>query len=231
MKPKRTGKAFALAVLIAGTTATADASEFKGSLVLLPNGGDATGKTRILGDDFFFDDDNGLVWKADKGDVTDGASIPQELQGLVGHSFDADLIRAAVIHDHYCDDERHNRVRSWRATHRVFYDMLRASDVPLLRAKLLYYAVFTFGPKWGYLDQGDVCGVNCINSVEPRYFEKMTYTYEQAEDGEFNSILATLEAQPAISLDVLDQLAETRHSQDRSFEFRQLPTDSVQPEP
>jgi hypothetical protein len=202
---------------------SAGAGEFEGQFELLPNPADSSGATKLLAVDFFYKDDGGLVWKANKGNITDGASIPRPLQILVGSPFDKDFVRAAVIHDHYCDRDRKNRVRDWRKTHRVFYEMLRASEVPLIKSKLMYYAVYTFGPKWGFLDQGDICGVNCINNVSPRFFEKLDYSFDTATDDEFMDVLEAIESDPEISLETLDALAEARHDQDRSFDFRPSP--------
>jgi Protein of unknown function (DUF1353) len=41
---------------------------------------------------------------------------------VIGKPFDPSYLPAAVIHDNYCS----RKVRSFLATHRVFYDMLRA---------------------------------------------------------------------------------------------------------
>ncbi len=37
---------------------------------------------------------------------TDGAFIPRGLQTVVGDPFDRDILRAAIIHDHYVYPER-----------------------------------------------------------------------------------------------------------------------------
>jgi len=57
-------------------------------------------------------------------------------------------------------------VRGWRATHRVFYDALRALGVTASKAKLMYYAVYLGGPKWIEIIPGDPCGPNCVFQVE-----------------------------------------------------------------
>ena len=90
------------------------AAQFIGNLELNPPGCQATGQC-TLGSDLRYTDPNGLTWQAAAGNRTDGASIPFWAQPIVGAPFDESYIKAAVIHDHYCD--RH--VRSWRATHRV----------------------------------------------------------------------------------------------------------------
>ena len=52
---------------------------------------------------------------------------------------------AAVIHDFYCD----NKERSWQDTHMVFYFAMRAAHVDEKTAKIMYVAVYLFGPRWG----------------------------------------------------------------------------------
>jgi len=81
---------------------------------------------------------------------------------IVGAPFTKEYIKAAVIHDHYCD--RH--VRPWRQTHKVFYDALIEGGVSVDRAKLLYYAVYLGGPKWVELIPGTGCGGNCVFKIE-----------------------------------------------------------------
>ncbi|MBB3372578.1 hypothetical protein FHT72_007119 [Rhizobium sp. BK077] len=154
----------AIAVFLAATLAFVPASQadFVGSLELLPPGCESAGNCR-LGQDFGFVDGSGLGWQASKGLLTDGASIPPWTQPLVGAPFEAAFIKAAVIHDHYCD--RH--VRPWRQTHRVFYDALIASQVSKAEAGTMYFAVMIGGPKWARLIKGRPCpvGMSCINQV------------------------------------------------------------------
>ena len=152
-----TGLAIALALL---TSARAD---FIGTLELLPPGCEQTGQCR-LGQDFGYLDPSGTGWQAQKGLLTDGASIPPWAKPFIGESFDKAFIRAAVIHDHYCD--RH--VRPWRQTHKVFYDALIASNVPAAHAGIMYFAVMVGGPKWAKLIKGRPCpvGTGCINQVD-----------------------------------------------------------------
>jgi hypothetical protein len=44
---------------------------------------------------------NGRVWVAPQGQVTDGASIPRIVWPLLGHPFDKDVVRGALLHDQY----------------------------------------------------------------------------------------------------------------------------------
>jgi hypothetical protein len=76
--------------------------------------------------------------------VTDGASIPWPLWSVVGGPFEGPYRRAAIIHDFYCD----RKYRAWERVHRVFYDAMITGGVSVNKAKLMYYAVWRFGPRW-----------------------------------------------------------------------------------
>jgi Protein of unknown function (DUF1353) len=136
---------------------------FIGELKLIPNTADASGATKILDEDLYFVDPDKFVWKAGKGDVTDGASIPDLFKPIIGGSFEPDYLPAAVIHDHYTN--RLHRVRTWRDTARVFYQAMLVKGVGVVKAKTMYFAVYTFGPHWGVLAQGVPCGPKCVFSV------------------------------------------------------------------
>jgi Protein of unknown function (DUF1353) len=135
---------------------------FVGELKLKPNPVDASGKTKLLDEDLYFVDSASLVWKAGAGDVTDGASIPELLQPIIGGPWEAAYLPAAVMHDHYTDDV--HKVRTWQATARMFYAAMIVKNVEIIRAKLMYYAVYSFGPHWDKLKPGVPCGHNCLFS-------------------------------------------------------------------
>jgi hypothetical protein len=138
-------------------------ADFEGELELVPDDCKSAGLCR-LGADFGFVDAAGIGWQATKGLLTDGASIPPWATPIVGDPFEEAFIKAAVIHDHYCD----RRVRPWRQTHRVFYEALRVSQVPKGKAGIMYFAVMIGGPKWLKLIKGRPCpvGMDCINQVD-----------------------------------------------------------------
>jgi hypothetical protein len=136
-------------------------AEYIGNLEFTPPGCEQSGLCEIKSD-FRYKDPKGIEWLTKAGDKTDGASIPKWAQPFIGEPFDKLFIKAAVIHDHYCD--RH--VRPWRQTHRVLYDSLIESGVDVAKAKLMYYAVYLFGPKWLELIPGKPCGHNCLFKVD-----------------------------------------------------------------
>src|SRR5262249_33285339 len=93
-------------------------------------------------------------WFAPENYVTDGASIPWPLWLIVGSPFTGNYVRAAIIHDVYCD----LKSRDWKWVHRTFYDAMIAGGVSPIQAKIMYYAVYRFGPKW-VVDKTMTCRV------------------------------------------------------------------------
>lgn len=87
---------------------------------------------------------NGTAWPVPAGIIVDGASIPQILWSLIGGPFEGLYRNGSVIHDYYCVIKS----RSWQDTHRMFYDAMRCNSVDALKAKIMFYAVYRFGPRW-----------------------------------------------------------------------------------
>lgn len=102
------------------------------------------GLTMTLLRDFHYVDGRGSDWDAEKGLVTDGASIPRIAWTIMGSPFTGAYRNAAVIHDAACIRKDH----SWERTHEVFYEAMLTSHVSSLQAKLMYAAVFFKGPRW-----------------------------------------------------------------------------------
>lgn len=93
---------------------------------------------------FRFQDPNGFLWTVPGLTVVDGASIPEPLWSVIGAPFTDNYLNASVIHDYYCEAKS----RTAHDTHRAFYYGMKAANVPEWRAKLMYWAVATFGPDW-----------------------------------------------------------------------------------
>jgi outer membrane protein OmpA-like peptidoglycan-associated protein len=84
-------------------------------------------------------------WDAPAGAVVDGASIPQFLWSFIGGPFEGRYRKASVTHDVECARE----TEDWRAVHRMFFDAMRCSEVTVVRATIIYAAVYHCGPRWG----------------------------------------------------------------------------------
>ena len=102
------------------------------------------GRKVTLMEPYGFIDPYGKEWNVPTGYKTDGASVPAALWALYP-PFTGNYRSAAVIHDYYCD----NKDRSWQDTHKVFYFAMRAAHVDETTAKVMYSAVYLFGPRWG----------------------------------------------------------------------------------
>lgn len=107
-------------------------------VALLPDG-----RIRLLRDFRYFDPSD-REWLAPAGTVSDGASIPRFAWSLVGGPLDGPYRDAAIIHDVGCDE----RSDPWWVVHQVFYHGMRARQVNTVKAKIMYGAVFHFGPRW-----------------------------------------------------------------------------------
>lgn len=94
--------------------------------------------------DFQFVDRSNVAWTAPRGWIIDGASIPQIAWSIAGGPFEGPYRDASVIHDVACDQ----KARTWEAVHLAFHDAMRARGVGPIRAKLMYAAVYAFGPRW-----------------------------------------------------------------------------------
>jgi hypothetical protein len=102
------------------------------------------GRKVTLKQPFGYVDPAGITWDVPDGYQTDGASVPTVLWALYP-PFTGEYRSAAVIHDYYCDTKE----RSWEDTHKVFYFAMRAANVAEKTAKIMYAAVYMFGPRWG----------------------------------------------------------------------------------
>jgi hypothetical protein len=122
--------------------ATNGRDRFEGRLLLEPT--DASGMVMRLGEEFAYVDPNGKRWVAPAGLETDGASIPRLLYSVVGPPFDGSYLKAAVIHDAATP----SHIESWQNAHRMFYYALLRCGVGEGQAKVMFAAVYHFGPRW-----------------------------------------------------------------------------------
>lgn len=136
-------KNLSLLAMIAGVTFIAPPAyaQFSGDPTVTLDGG---GRLVTLVSPFSYRDPQGLLWSVPAGAKVDGASIPQIFWSFIGGPFEGRYRNASIIHDYYCDKKN----RPWRAVHRVFYDGMIAGGVPAVKAKIMYYAVYQFGPRW-----------------------------------------------------------------------------------
>lgn len=143
---------FAIALIAIGLAGSgkAEAQDNFGQFTTSPklefvDSGPGKGRDMRLLEDLTYIDPSGGTWTAQKGFLTDGASIPQVFWSIVGGPFDGPYRNAAIIHDWYCD----KKGKRWQDVHRIFYYASRAAGVGDIKAKILYAAVMFGGPRWG----------------------------------------------------------------------------------
>lgn len=102
------------------------------------------GRRMRLLDNFGYRDPAGRTWTTPRGTIVDGASIPRVFWTYIGGPFEGKYRNASVLHDFECDE----RKRPWKAVHRLFYNASRRAAVGPIKAKIMYGAVFHFGPRW-----------------------------------------------------------------------------------
>jgi len=128
-----------------GTAATGASSgsfgQFVGDVVAT---WDQDGRNMTLREDFVYVDAKQRRWVAPAGSVVNGASIPSAFWTLIGGPFEGKYRNASVVHDVGCEEMS----QSWEDVHWMFYEACRAGGVPEKTAKVLYFAVYHFGPRW-----------------------------------------------------------------------------------
>jgi hypothetical protein len=177
--------AFSIAVLIGlqASSVGAQASpfgRFEGRVVAewLPDGR----QMRLL-EPFAYVDSKGTRWEAPKDSIIDGASIPQIFWTTIGGPFEGQYRTASVVHDVACKVMKH----PWQAVHRMFFGASRLAGVSEIKAKIMFAAVFDFGPRWG-ADSGQRLIQNTPDMTRMRQY---------------------IESHPDITLDQIEQLSAT----------------------
>lgn len=108
----------------------------------------------LVDEKLVFVDSMGVEWVAPKGTLTDGASVPRLALWLSDGRFESEFLKAAIIHDAYCQSENEERTpnqfkkRSWQNVHRMFYEACLAGGTSPLKARIMFAAVWLGGPRW-----------------------------------------------------------------------------------
>ena len=172
------------------------------------------GRTMTLEKPFAYMDASGFRWSAPQGAVVDGASIPRIAWTIVGGPFEGPYRRASVIHDVACVD----RNEHWLKVHRAFYTAMRASKVPTSKAKVMYAAVYHFGPRWRtsetqhqceIIDGKQVCREVTVElepppqTVTEKDFEILAFSIEGRED-DVPRPVSGITKKPPISLEEIE---------------------------
>ncbi len=133
----------------------ADTAGFAGKVVLeVLDGIEFAQKLRLL-EDIAFTDADGKVWRARKGAILDGESIPRELYATDGLPYPSEYRRAAVVHDYFC----RARTEPWRQVHRTLHQASTVEGVSEAQANILYAVVYAGG--WRWEPRGSSCYRSC----------------------------------------------------------------------
>ncbi len=133
---------FTLALIMSG--ATPDSKPWGEYLDPLEVRLGTDGRTMTLLADARYRGPSSRLWSVSKGDVIDGASIPRAFWSIMGGPFEGKYRDASIFHDVEC--VRKNQ--PWQDVHEMFYLAMRCSGVSETKAKLMYWAVYRFGPRW-----------------------------------------------------------------------------------
>ncbi|HET8549300.1 MAG TPA: DUF1353 domain-containing protein [Bryobacteraceae bacterium] len=106
-------------------------------------------RTMTLVSALVYIDPNGMKWEAPAGSIVDGASIPKIAWSLIGGPYEGAYREPSVIHDVAC----RQKTRPWELVHLAFYYAMLDSNVNPTLAKVMYAAVYHFGPRWPYAVQ------------------------------------------------------------------------------
>lgn len=77
---------------------------------------------KLLLGDFTCIDTRDIAWFVPAGTQTDGKSVPEQLEILIGDPFEGVTEVAAVVHDYYCATYKTSK-RSQKDTHRIFREL------------------------------------------------------------------------------------------------------------
>jgi Protein of unknown function (DUF1353) len=118
------------------------------------------GRRMVLLRDFEFVELDGTRWIAkaahmpkQDGDLAiDGASIPPVFWSIIGGPYEGLYRNASIVHDAECTPPYKHR---WQDVHRMLYRAARAGGTSELKAKLIFAAVWHFGPRWPFAEESD----------------------------------------------------------------------------
>lgn len=195
MRTRRSLFRTAAVVSMSASRAFADRDEFGHFAGTIKTEWRKDGRTMKLLSPVLYVAPDGTQWLAPAGAVVDGASIPQFAWSFIGGPFEGLYRDASIIHDVACDEKK----RHWGAVHLAFYHAMMCRDVERWRAKVMYAAVYHFGPRWK---------LNPSDEIPKRLF---------ASEADFYALAARIESgdrktPPSATLTILKQRSTTSSS-------------------
>lgn len=163
------------------------------------------GRAMRLLENFDYRDPAGVQWDASKGSVIDGASIPPVFWSMIGGPYEGKYRKASVVHDAACD----RRDRSWKETHRMFYHACLCGGVHKMKAKIMFAAVYHFGPRWTE-HAAPQPPVDCDTAAKRRLIKEDYSLIEPStfftSDDDYLRLRNLIERDPAISLERIERV-------------------------
>jgi hypothetical protein len=150
------------------------------------------GRNMRLEEDFAYIDASGKRWLAPKGSIVNGASIPQAFWSVIGGPFEGPFRNASVVHDVGCDEQKD----TWEAVHRMFHDACRCGGVGSKKAKLMYWAVYNFGPRWPAAGEPREFRTMAVRQVDEELVRRATEFFEEHDPSLEEIETLSLEGEP-----------------------------------
>jgi hypothetical protein len=95
-------------------------------------------------EDFVYVDPHKKPWVASKDLIVDGATIPRVFWSVTGGPLEGQFRNASIVHDEACD----RMTEPWEDVHLMFFNACRCGGLSETKGKILYAAVYHFGPRW-----------------------------------------------------------------------------------
>ena len=162
-------------------------------------------RMRLLRDFRFLEPDS-TEWIAPRDSSIDGASIPQVFWSFIGGPFEGRYRNASVVHDVACVV----KTRPWRRVHRMFYLASRTGGVGVVNAKVMFGAVFLFGPHWPTPPGGSGHGGGAAGGAARFVMAQDTLQPTLSTDQDFLRMREYIRRNPEISLASIEALTRER---------------------
>ena len=128
-------------------------------------------------------------WVAPTGAIVDGASIPKPFWSIIGGPFEGKIRMHPLSTMSACRE----RLAPWGYLHLVFYYAMLAGGVDLTTAKIMYAAVYHFGPRWDPLNTSPTRGAEAETrrTLTIEDFDKLKLAIQSREGSDANAISLT----------------------------------------
>lgn len=164
----------------------------------------ANGRDMTLREDFVYVDPQNKRWQAPTGSVVNGASIPRAFWSVIGGPFEGRYRNGSVIHDVACVE----MAEPWEDVHKMFYEACRCGGVGEKKAKLIYWAVQNFGPRWKTVTRANPNGGETVQVSEPIAPPPPPANVVAMAEEYFETNNPTLEVVESLTMDEIQEAVE-----------------------